>query len=94
MSTIYILKIQSLCPNSLAVLPGISIAYLLNRPLNIPHRNSFRQPNPVVRLIERMPILVHLLGLYAQYPGLSVSHSYRAGDNGVGGEVDVVPTLT
>ena len=40
-----------------------------------------------------MPILVHLEGLYAQYPGLSVSHSYRAGANGIGGEVDVVPTL-
>lgn len=40
-----------------------------------------------------MPILVHLEGLYAQYPGFSVSHSYSAGANGIGGEVDVVPVL-
>jgi hypothetical protein len=61
--------------------------------LQILHWHCFREPNPVIRLVKKVAILVHLQCPDAKYPGLSVSHSYRAGANGVGGEVDVVPTL-
>ena len=61
--------------------------------LQILHWYCFREPNPVIRLVKKVAILVHLQCPDAKYSGLSVPHPYVTGSLGVGGKVDVMPVL-